>query len=150
MPCRTRTALYYTCPSLQCESSTSSSRVKAFGCSAGWGHRRNRRSRTTVIPSRVKPSRCLRQRPPLFNTMLLTVISRTAFRVRYAVQTRAFATPSARSDFPEALDDGPSLDDFISGSSKRVVLGNVTAYVVVSAFYAFTGTIITANVFRPS
>ncbi|KAF9044834.1 mitochondrial Lipoyl synthase [Hymenopellis radicata] len=61
----------------------------------------------------------------------MSLVSRATSRVRYAVQIRGLATPAAssstRSNFLKALDDGPGLDDFISGSSERVVLGNVTA-----------------------
>ncbi len=67
----------------------------------------------------------------------MSLVARVS-RVRYALQIRGLATPaassSARSNLSEALDSGPGLDDFISGSSERVVLGNVTAYVLISAF----------------
>ncbi|KAF8922424.1 hypothetical protein CPB85DRAFT_1372080 [Mucidula mucida] len=60
----------------------------------------------------------------------MSLVARVS-RVRYALQIRGLATPaassSARSNLSEALDSGPGLDDFISGSSERVVLGNVTA-----------------------
>jgi len=42
-------------------------------------------------------------------------------------QTRGLATPSSKTSFSQALNDGPSLDEFISGHEpEKVVLGNTS------------------------
>lgn len=46
-------------------------------------------------------------------------------RVRYLATPSSVTPPQAKSSFSHLLDDGPSLDDFVSGEPvQRVVLGN--------------------------
>lgn len=42
---------------------------------------------------------------------------------------RYLATPASKTEFSQTLENGPSLDDFVSGgASDRIVLGNSKAY----------------------
>ena len=42
---------------------------------------------------------------------------------------RCLATPASKTEFSQTLENGPSLDDFISAdASDRIVLGNSKAY----------------------
>lgn len=67
----------------------------------------------------------------LASSMLRPVSLRAIGKLPLGLYARSLATPSSsKPSFSQTLDGGPSLDDFISGSTAdRVVLGNTSQYV---------------------
>jgi lipoyl synthase len=79
-----------------------------------------------LVVARSSPSPGLRTEMSR-GSLVINTFRRSSRLCRSPSNIRCLATASSKADFSQTLEAGPSLDDFISDGSERIVLGNTKA-----------------------